>query len=113
MSIHIDPIALNKFATKATAESVDLGLLHLALELPKDSLGTFEEATSLVSTINSHTVEVNQRLQATANALTSLSAAAKQAATLSDVSDVDIANRMKSINDKVDDARRSLIQPKL
>jgi ABC-type transporter Mla subunit MlaD len=108
MSIHIDPVALGKFATEAGARSHDLQTLRLSIDVSPDALGNFDEATELVQAINAHTVEVNQRLQATSDALKGLAHAASQAATLSDMADSDIAKKMKSINRTVDEARRKL-----
>jgi hypothetical protein len=108
MSIQIDPKALHSFAERAATHSSDLHKLHLKLELSPTILGSFDEATELVAAINAHTGEVNQRLQATADALVGLSRAAAQAAALSGASDAEIAKQMKTINHQVDDARRSL-----
>jgi hypothetical protein len=109
MSIHIDPIALGTFAKEAGARSRDLHNLRLSIDVSADALGNFDEATELVQALNAHTVEVNQRLQATADALQGLAHAASQAATLSDTADSDIAKKMKSINHTVDHARGKLI----
>jgi DNA-directed RNA polymerase specialized sigma24 family protein len=113
MSIHIDPKALNAFADQAGSHSRELHNVHLNLDLPPNSLGTFEEATDLVGAINAHTGEVNQRLQATSEALLGLARAAAQAAKLSDASDADIAKQMKTINGHIDEARRKLTAPKV
>ena len=111
MSIQIDPKALNAFAAQAADHSADLQKVQVTIDLPTDILGSFEEATELVGAINSHTSEVNQRLQATSAALLGLARAAGMAATLTDASDAEIASRMKKINDQVDAARRRLTAP--
>jgi DNA-directed RNA polymerase specialized sigma24 family protein len=113
MSIHIDPKALNAFADQAGTHARELHNVHLNLDLPADTLGTFDEATELVGAINAHTGEVNQRLQATSDALLGLARAAAQAATLSHASDADIAKKMKTINGQIDDARRKLVAPRV
>jgi hypothetical protein len=108
MSLHIDPKALTTFATAAAGQSTDLKTVNVAIALDPLTLGKFDEATDLVKAINAHTVEVNQRLQATADALWDLSKAAALAATLSHASEEDITKQMKKINQKIDGARRSL-----
>ncbi len=113
MSIHIDPKALATFADEAGTQSRELRKVHLDLALPPRTLGSFVEATDLVATINTHTGEVNQRLQATSDALLGLALAASEAAKLSDASDADIAKQMKTINGHIDDARRKLIAPRV
>jgi cob(I)alamin adenosyltransferase len=113
MSIHIDPKALNTFAAQAQDHARQLHHVQLDLAVPADALGTFEEATELVGAINIHTGEVNQRLQATSDALFGLARAAAQAATLSHASDADIAKQMKTINGQIDQARRKLVAPRV
>lgn len=112
MSIRIDPHALNTFAAQAASHSIDLKRVQLKIDLPAQILGSFEEATELVGAINSHTSQVNQRLQATSEALLGLAQAAAQAAKLSGASDAEIATQMKKINNQVDAARRKLTAPK-
>ena len=111
MSIQIDPHALNAFAEQANSHSTELGKLKLTIDLPSNILGSFGEAYDLVATINSHTSEINQRLQATSHALSGLSRAASNAAKLTGASDADIAKSMKTINSEVDAARRKLTKP--
>ena len=111
MSIKIDPHALNAFAAQANDHSTELGKLQITIDLPSNILGSFGEACDLVATINSHTSEINQRLQATAHALAGLSRAASNAAKLTGASDADIAKSMKTINSEVDAARRKLARP--
>lgn len=113
MSIHIDPKALKTISGAARTQSADLRTVHLDIFLPEKILGDFGEATALVSKVNAHTAEVNQRLQATSDALLDLAKAAGMAAALSDASDADIAKQMKAINAKVDEARWKLIAPRV
>ena len=113
MSIRIDPHALNAFASQAASHSYDLKQVQIKIDLQPQILGSFEEATELVGAINSHTSQVNQRLQATSEALLGLAQAAAEAAKLSGSSDAEIATRMKQINNQVDAARRKLDAPKL
>jgi methyl-accepting chemotaxis protein len=108
MSLHIDPKALNAFATDAAGHSADLKKINVEINLAPTSLGKFEEASDLVNAVNAHTAQVNQRLQATSDALWGLAQAASSAAKLSHASEDDITKQMKKINHQIDDARRSL-----
>ena len=113
LSIRIDPQALNAFASQAASHSNDLKAVRVTIDLPPQILGSFEEATDLVGAINAHTSQVNQRLQATSEALFDLAQAASAAAKLSGSSDAEIATQMTKINNQVDEARRKLAAPKL
>lgn len=108
MSLHIDPKALHTFATDAARHSAELKRVRVDMNLTPDILGKFDEASDLVAALKKHTTEVNQRLQATSEALWGLSKAAALAAELSHTSDDDITHQTKKINHQIDDARRKL-----
>ena len=108
MSLHIDPKAMNTFAGRAMDHAYELRAVHLKLDLPSDALGSFGEATALTAKLVAHTDDVNNRVNATATALSALAHAAAQAAALAGSTDADIAKGMKAVNHSVDDARRAL-----
>jgi hypothetical protein len=108
MGLHVDPFALRAFADEAAGHAQALRAVQMQVNLSGSVLGSFEEAAELAAAINSHTAEVDRRLQASAEALWGLARAAAQAAELAGSSDADVSVTMRGIDRQVDDARRRL-----
>ena len=106
--MEIDPDALPAYAKTVRSHAEQIARLAPKLSLSADTLGSFDEGTSLMQALNHQINDVYDRVTAAANVLRDLADVADLAAGMAQESDAKIATDMKAINDKLTFAEQTL-----
>ncbi|MGI8879639.1 MAG: hypothetical protein ACR2KJ_03820 [Jatrophihabitans sp.] len=106
--LHMKPKELIDFANAADTQAAALAKQLTSVTFDRAAFGQFEEAVDLADALNNQLKEVQARLYSSMGILQQLAGAARTAASMTGMSDADVATTMTNINTSLAAAETAL-----